>query len=232
MTIIRRGTVYSPAVKQPYSEAYINNFNHAPNLVSLGDGKCLAAWFSGPWEGHPFQRILMSRFDGEKWSEAKVLQNTEGVSDFDPAFIRSGSRICLFYSNARWFIPQLHGEQRGALGTYYRWSDDEGGSWSEPHLLSEKNLCKSNGCCLENGYLLLPVYNKSVNRVGVFKSTDEGKNWELHESDPIDPGIAEPSVVELTEGHILIIARTKTGTLWKSNQWMPERTGHHQNLQI
>ena len=171
----------------------------------------------------------MSRFDGEKWSEAKVLQNTEGVSDFDPAFIRSGSRICFFYSNARRFVPQLHGKKRGVLGTYYRWSDDEGCSWSKPRLLSEKNLCKSNGCCLENGYLLLPFYNKAVNQMGVFKSTDEGENWELHESDPIDTRIVEPSIVELSENHIVMISRTKMGTLWKSESmdagenWTPSK---------
>ena len=47
-------------------------------------------------------------------------------------------------------------------------------------------------------------------------STDEGYNWELYECDPINTGMGEPSVIELTEGHILMIARTITGTLWIS----------------
>ena len=75
MTIIHSGTVYTPANKHPYSEKYFNNFNHAPNLVNFIDGNYIVGWFSGPWETHPFQRILMSLFDGSNWTEPEILQN-------------------------------------------------------------------------------------------------------------------------------------------------------------
>ena len=70
--------------------------------------------------------------------------------------------------------------------------------------------------CLKNGNLLLPVYNTAANQVGVFKSIDGGYTWKLYTSDPIEISIAEPSVIEFSEGHIVMIARTKTGTLWIS----------------
>ena len=57
----------------------MNNTSHIAIIGAEQVGNCLAAWFSGPWEGHPFQRILMSRFNGEKCSEAKVLQNTDAA---------------------------------------------------------------------------------------------------------------------------------------------------------
>jgi len=216
MTIIHTGVVFSPAIKNPYTEEYIYNFNHAPNLVNINDGNYLAAWFSGPWEIHPYQRILMSRFDGVNWTEPEIIQNTMGVSDFDPAFIRSGNKIYLFYSNARKFSPRLHSEKKGFLGTYYRYSSDFGQSWSKPSLLSTDYACKSNGLCLKNGHLLLPVYNTAANQLGVFKSIDDGNTWELYASDPIAIPIAEPSIIEFKEGNIVMIARTKTGTLWIS----------------
>jgi len=216
MTIIHSGTVYTPANKHPYSEKYFNNFNHAPNLVNFIDGNYIVAWFSGPWETHPFQSILMSRFDGSNWTKPEILQNTKGISDFDPAFIQSGNRIYLFYSNARKFYPRLHGEKKGFLGIYYRWSENGGKSWSKPCQLSKEYTCKSNGLCLKNGNLLLPVYHTAANQVGVFKSIDGGYTWELYTSDPIEIAIAEPSVIEFSEGHIVMIARTKTGTLWMS----------------
>ena len=122
----------------------------------------------------------------------------------------------MFYSNARWFSPKLHSEEKGFLGTYCRWSDDEGKSWSKPRLISADHACKSNGCRLENGHLLFPVYSVKKNQVGVFSSTNDGDNWELYESDHIDTDIVEPSVIELIPNHIVMIARTKTGTLWKS----------------
>ena len=82
--------------------------------------------------------------------------------------------------------------------------------------MSKVHACKANGICLEKGNLLLPVYHAEVSKVGVFKSADIGDNWELYESDPIDTGTSEPSVIELTEDNILMIARTKTDTLWIS----------------
>ena len=79
ITLIHSGKVFSPAVKHPYLEGYFNNFNHAPNLLNLGDGNCFAAWFSGPWEGHPFQAILLSRLERGKWTKPSVFQNTQGL---------------------------------------------------------------------------------------------------------------------------------------------------------
>ena len=225
MEIIQQGAIFSPAETYPFSEGYFCNFNHAPNLVELNNRNLLAAWFSGPWEGHPFQKILMSRFNGNMWSDPEVLQNTEGVSDFDPAFIRTREKIFFFYSNASWFEPKLHHDKVGFLGTFFCCSEDDGKTWSKPNILSKVHACKANGICLEKGDLLLPVYHAEVSKVGVFKSTDDGDNWELYESDPIDIDIAEPSLIELTTNYIVMIARTKTGTLWISesmddgNKW-------------
>tara|TARA_B100000315_G_C14542403_1_gene571565 strand:- start:921 stop:1772 length:852 start_codon:yes stop_codon:yes gene_type:complete len=167
----------------------------------------------------------MSRFNGNMWSDPEVLQNTEGVSDFDPAFIRTREKIFFFYSNASWFEPKLHHDKVGFLGTFFCCSEDDGKTWSKPNILSKVHACKANGICLEKGDLLLPVYHAEVSKVGVFKSTDDGDNWELYESDPIDIDIAEPSLIELTTNYIVMIARTKTGTLWISesmddgNKW-------------
>jgi len=216
MKIIQQGVIFSPAETYPFSEGYFCNFNHAPNLVELNNRNLLAAWFSGPWEGHPFQKILMSRFDGNMWSDPEVLLNTVGVSDFDPAFIRTGKKIFFFYSNARWFDTKLHHDKPGFLGTFFCYSKDNGKTWSKPEMLSMVHACKANGICLENGDLLLPVYHAKDSKIGVFKSADNGDNWELYESNPVDVDIVEPCIVEVIKGRILMVARTKEGTLWIS----------------
>ena len=123
--IINEGILFEPEQMNPYSSSYFYNFNHGVNLVELEGKNCLASWFSGPWEGHPLQVILVSRYRNRKWSPAVTFQNTYGAADFDPAFIRNNERIFLFYSNARWFEPKLQHQQKGFLGTYYKYSDDE-----------------------------------------------------------------------------------------------------------
>lgn len=216
MKIFQKGTVFSPSSSDPYSIDYIYNFNHGPNLVKLSDDTYLAAWFSGPWEGHPWQRILAARFANGEWSNPEIIQNTERVSDFDPAFVRTGEKVVLFYSNARWFSPKLYGEKSGFIGTYFKRLEYDGRTWSKPELLSKKFACKSNGICLENGHLLLPVYNTGTNQVGVYKSSDDGLNWELKANLPTDVDVAEPSIVELEPNHILMYIRTKTDNIWQS----------------
>ena len=216
MKIIQSGTIFSPEIGHPYSEEYVNNFNHAPNLVKLSKGKYMVAWFSGPWETHPFQRILISYFDHDRWTKPRIIQNTKGASDFDPAFVKSGNGIYLFYSTGRKFPTRLQGEKKGFLGTYYRFSSNFGQSWSKPCLFSEEYACKSNGLRLKNGHLLLPVYSTVSNRVGIFKSIDDGYSWKRYVIDPFTTSVAEPSLIEFTVGHIVMIARTKTGKLWLS----------------
>ena len=88
------------------------------------------------------------------WSPAETLQNTHGVADFDPAFVSNGERIFLFYSNVRWFEPKMQAPEKGFFGTYCRHSADEGETWSEPKLVSERHACKANGIVLEYGEML------------------------------------------------------------------------------
>jgi predicted neuraminidase len=41
---------------------------HASTIAASKDG-LVAAWFGGPYEGHPDVGIWISRHDGENWSE-------------------------------------------------------------------------------------------------------------------------------------------------------------------
>lgn len=214
--IINEGILFEPEQMNPYSSSYFYNFNHGVNLVELEGKNCLASWFSGPWEGHPLQAILVSRYRNRKWSSAVTLQNTYGAADFDPAFIRNKERIFLFYSNARWFEPKLQHQQKGFLGTYYKYSNDEGENWSEPRLLSERHACKGNGIVLENGMMFLPIYNRFQNSIGVFRSLNNGKNWELFETETVKVHLVEPCIVKMKSGNLTMLSRTNTEFFWYS----------------
>ncbi len=226
MKIVQKNTIFSPPYFDPYSFDYIYNFNHAPNLVKLNADSYLAAWFSGPWEGHPWQMILSSVFSKGRWTEAKVLQNTHRVSDYDPSFLKTHNKVFFFYSNARWYESKLYGENRGFLGTYFKYSEDYGVNWSESSLLCDQFACKSNGISLQSGALLLPVYNPLTNQVGVYKSINNGLSWELRLVPFPCIDVAEPAIVELGNSHILMCIRTKTGSIWQSesldegNSWV------------
>src|SRR5699024_5855994 len=57
--------------------------NHAPSILSLGDGGLLTAWFGGSDEGNRDIDILVSRFDANTgtWSTSESVTNDEIRSD-------------------------------------------------------------------------------------------------------------------------------------------------------
>jgi len=215
--VIAKGTIFSHTGIDPYSRSAEHNFNHAPNIIQITGEKHIVAWFSGPWEGHPWQCILCaySHNDGYEWSTAEILQNTEKISDFDPAFIRKGKRIYLFYSLARWWEPKLVGEKKGFLGNFIKYTDDMGKTWSDARKLSDRFAQRSNGIVLVNGDLLLSCYTQDGHFV-VLKSIDDGNSWQIFGDLNGPVRLTEPTIVELSGGKILMMMRSTDGFIWAS----------------
>lgn len=218
MKIIDRKIIFAHTGENPYSRNAINNYNHAPSVTLTADDKLLVAWFSAPWESHWWQQILTSSsIDGGKtWSPAEVIQDTENISDFDPAFIRDGDRTFLFYSLARWWEPHLVNEKKNFKGSFYRYSDDCGKNWSETKLLSPDKAQRSNGIKLSTGELLLGFYRFPKGGAGVLKSVDGGESWNSYGDITTPYQNGEPTIVETPSGRILMYIRTKSGHIWRS----------------
>lgn len=111
------------------------------------------------------------------------------------------------------------------------YSDDNGSTWSTPVLLTndpeEANYVTSDRTIrTSTGRIIVPYEvchsgegNNSTS--GCFYSDDSGSTWsrcdnEVSITDPSGRGIQEPSVVELDNGDIMMVARTGTGYLYKS----------------
>ena len=238
--VIARSVVYKHPSTDPYARDNFHGFNHAPSIVSLPDGRLLAAWFSGPFEASVDQDIFaaISADDGRTWGKAFVLQDFPHSSDFDPAFIADGKRTLFFFSAGRENrYPPLHNEKEtvgvASFKTYVRVSDDSGHTWSTPRPIGDRMYCRSNGVRLTSGELLLPMY-EIPSRASVLKSTDDGQTWRHFGSITTPAGAGEPSLVELSSGAVLMVLRTSDGFLWetrstdKGETWStPVRTEIH-----
>jgi predicted neuraminidase len=216
LTIVRRGQIYVHPRSDPYARNADRNFNHAPSIVVMPDNRLLTMWFSAPWEGHHWQALLASSSadGGDTWSSARVFQDTHGSPDFDPAFIRDGDRVWLFFAYAPHYA-KLAGQKTGRLGCWVRYTDDSSRTWSDAVQLCEPEGPRTNGIVLRNGDLLIGVGARET-AACVLKSSDRGRTWNKRGRIVGPHGHDEPTIVELADGSVLMYLRNKSGHIWRS----------------
>ena len=216
--VLQRSILWTIAPVNPLSDPY--TFGHSPSLIRMPDGKLLAVWWAQYLRGGCVLGCY-STDDGGHWSEAQPLDDVPDVWHADPALLRDGERVWLFYN--LWFghhaIPSL-GLKITPLDNsplsrdcYYRYSDDSGQTWTQSRLLDRHSCLRAKGIRLKNGELLLPAWEGRVSRV--LKSTDRGASW--RRCGHIQTAeTAEPCVLELTDGRILMFLRAEDGHIWRS----------------
>ncbi|MEO7652192.1 MAG: sialidase family protein, partial [Bryobacteraceae bacterium] len=225
ISVLHRSTVFSFPITDPYDAANRYGFSHAPNICTLPDGRLLAVWFCGPFEGAVNQVILgaYSADDGQTWSRGEVMQDFPRQSDFDPSLLVSGTRTHLFLIACRWNrYPFVHGEKnfvgKESYRIFHRVSDDSGRTWSEPTTVQpEPAFCtRGNGIRHSSGTLLVPIYQMSGDHACVLKSTDDGRTWKRAGRVTCPMGTEEPVIAELRSGAVMMILRTRDGYLWRA----------------
>ncbi len=221
--------VFDYGKSDPYDLTNLHGFNHAASVAALPDGRLMAMWFSGPYEASVHQSIMAADSDdgGRTWSKAYLFSDVPHTSDFDPAFIVNGDEVLAFFSTGRWTRWPFVGIGDAAkkqVGTesfqiWMKRSSDSGRTWSDAQapLIAPGWNCRSDGIRLSNGNLLLPLhYLQSPHRSAALLSEDGGKTWHISQevAMPDKQDAAEPSVVELSDGSLLMALRTRDGKLW------------------
>jgi hypothetical protein len=210
--------------------------NGEASLVELKDGSLLLLYGAhakpGDWDRGEIRQIR-SRDRGTTWSDLETVFSDPKRSLFQCSLARLPSGdLGLTHSSL-------------ANGTdaikVFRRSSDEGKTWSEPIVISDKAHAYTTGpwdklSALESGRVLALVHcnlkpdtTKQGGPLGSYAvySDDDGKTWSrspatevLHV--PENPhrgnewGFWEPSVVEHAPGKLLMLGRTPNGWLWES----------------
>ena len=156
----------------------------------------------------------------------KVPYNQHG---FVPLAPRGTKRLYAFGTEP--FFERIEDRENAPSG--FRWSDDDGHSWSAVNLIRPANdpdylgMFVMRMCETERGtWLLAPHSGMSRNprhtKVYVMRSTDQGRNWTLLPG-PRPDGWTEPKFGRMEEGRpislgggkVLLITRTAEGHLWQ-----------------
>lgn len=207
-----------------------------PSLVATSKGTLLAlaeARTSGS-DWAPMDAVLMRSTDGgETWEERKIVAagREQGFACNNPILIATREGPIFF------IYCKEYGVESRAGGVFYRKSIDDGVTWSDPVDISSscvpdyRNVIATgpgHGIQLRNGRLIAPVWMvpKSAGKeptshhpgeVSTLYSDDMGQTWHIGEiitgmnnSDLVDPN--ESTIVELSDGRVMINMRNQTGT--------------------
>ncbi|MDZ7262479.1 MAG: exo-alpha-sialidase [candidate division KSB1 bacterium] len=189
---------------------------HASTIVELPDGDLLAAWYAGTREMAQDVAILIARLKKgvDTWSEPVVVADTPEKSEGNPVlWLDPRNKLWLFYVT-------MYGSDWTTCKVKYIQSDDFGHTWGPEHILREQPgwMTRNKPLILNNGDILLPLYDERTWESLFMYSTDGGQTWQHTENLPSSPGNIQPAPAQLSDGSIIAFMRTgKAGYLWKSS---------------
>lgn len=225
-----------------------------PGTIRLANGDLLMA---APWgrpptnfeqlaARYPVPMLYRSTDGGRTWQEQGRMKMEWGltgmISDGGITFLRlhDGRLACLAHRH----VQGLHG---GGLPVV-SFSDDDGATWTPARTIGEPEgvwyVMNDRLIQMRDGRLVVPVshmpeglgtYEGDRNLGLCFFSDDRGESWQ-RSAKPADladaRGMAEPCVAETELGHLLMLARTGSGSNYASwsddggDTWSaPEPTG-------
>jgi len=211
--------------------------NAIPSIARLNGGKLLCVWTCSGKQDKKMRIVgSLSSDGGRTWSNARTLIDTPGKNDADPVLLVAGSKVWVYSATVN--IP----DKLDRSAVFMVSSEDQGAHWSTPRPIhfprKYTGAMVNNGLRVRDGTLLLPFAWDRWAEQGMAASTEgemdlgcgvllsrDGVNWtqhgDLHIWEPkVTPGstngLAEPAVVELKNGELLMIMRTGSSHHWQS----------------
>jgi predicted neuraminidase len=218
----------APAVEFVFTDAPFAS-SHASTVVELRNGDIMSAWFGGSAEGNPDVAIWGSRRTGGRWSAPAELVREPNIACYNPVlFYSRDGRLWLYYK----FGPHPDNWTAGR-----RFSLDDGKTWSAvEHLpaglygpIRAKPYVAADGTIVSG----TSVESYRSWAAWIERSADNGKTWTKAGPITVPPqtggagvsgdspaavpgssewrqtwGIIQPSVVELSRGHLRLYARS------------------------
>ena len=189
---------------------------HCATIVELPAGDLLVAWFAGSYELAPDVAILCSRWEHRmrRWTPPQVLVNTPGHAEGQPVlFLAPDGVLWLFY------VTVQEQDWTSALMKVRR-SRDNGLTWSASQVFRPELglMFRSRPLVLDNGDILLPIYDEKTWQSLFMLSSDGGRTWSTHGPITTPAGNIHPVVVPLSDGRLLCYMRTggSGGYIWAS----------------
>ncbi len=202
-----------------------NARNSEGDIVELKDGRLLLAWSKFSDRQDHASAVIAAKTSadgGRTWEEEYVLQENVGERNvMSVSFLRLDSGEILFF----YAVKNSHSD----LHFYVRISKDEAETWSDPVKVTSVDgynvMNNDRAIQLSSGRLIAPVAHcKAIDKhydeqkVICYLSDDKGQTWRRAKGEASIENAAamEPGVVELKDGRVFMIIRTKLDRIYKS----------------
>lgn len=208
---------------------------HCATIVETSGGELLAAWYAGAYEKARDQAIFWARKPrhADPWTAPKVLIDTPGLADGQPLF---------FYDprGRLWFLwATIEGKGWTEASLRYMLSLDDGQTWEAMRFLRREwgRLNRNKPLVMDNGEILLPLYDERAWHSVLLVSPDAGETWQKASEIVTSPGNIQATVVQRDDGSLYCLMRTggKGGQLWQAvsrdrgRNWSPATPGPFPN---
>lgn len=211
-----RELICDPAAPMPFASC------HASTVLPLAGAGVLAAWFAGPYEGHPDVGIWLARRTAGLWSAPLRVAAAPGLPHWNPVLALSpAGRLHLFYKVGP-DVPHWR--------TRVMTSDDGGRAWSAPRDLRSiggfpAGPVKDKPIRLADGTWLAPTSRETASEwdAAVTLSDDDGASWRLGGPVPLDharftgKGVIQPALWESEPGAVHMLLRSTCGRVCRSD---------------
>ena len=210
--------------------------NHSSSIVEAPDGRLLTVWYGGTREGAKDVRIYGERIASERL-EVGAAEIVCAPSDVAKDLFRSVRKVGnpVVYSQGKrlWmFIVSVSYGGWSGSAINYRYSDDDGKSWSKFRRLRTSPffnlsaLIRTPCVAKADGGFLLPVYCEFTTKYGMTLEFDRNGRMLGRSRIPIDGNreSLQPCVVPLSSDVAFSFARTPEGKMGTSKSTDGGRT--------
>ncbi|MFW6368789.1 MAG: exo-alpha-sialidase [Spirochaetota bacterium] len=203
---------------------------HCSTVIELTDGELFCVWYEGPYETSSRTVLRYARRGSGNnagvtasaaesaaqfgWSASETLLQIDGVPLGNPVLWRDGA------GHIRLLFAMLVRESWTEGILLEMQSTDEGRTWSSPALFYGRKgfMPKTRPCVLRDGGLVVPLYHEEefCPYMLVVGHGQSPYNGGLVGETMARGRVIQPAIQELSDGSILLLARSRTGWLAKS----------------
>ncbi|MHA1148140.1 MAG: sialidase family protein [Promethearchaeota archaeon] len=166
----------------------IEKFAHCSSIIELPNGNLMVSSYAGSGEHNPDTKIYTIEYDKNlrTWKKPEIRVNTPNKSDGNAVlFIDKNNRIWLFNNtiHKEWKTARFHWDW-AVTDNKYMFSDDLGKTWSENKAMFPDKIgwnYKNKAIYIDNGAILIPMYDEPKWQSRIAISYDNGKSWTYSE---------------------------------------------------